>query len=126
MKTLRITVNNQTYEVQVEVISQDETAAPRSQRARAASISAPSAASAPPKAVAAPVADGAVVSPLSAVVVSLDVQPGAKVSEGDKLMTLEAMKMNTFVSAPQAGTVGEFLVKPGDAVEEGQALVSLQ
>jgi biotin carboxyl carrier protein len=38
---------------------------------------------------------------------------------------LEAMKMNTHIPANRAGTVAEVLVKVGDAVEEGQALVSL-
>jgi biotin carboxyl carrier protein len=35
------------------------------------------------------------------------------------------MKMNTFVFAPRAGTVSAIHIKPGDAVEEGQALITL-
>ena len=57
--------------------------------------------------------------------VSIDVQPGQKVEAGAQLLTLEAMKMNTYVFAPGAGTVKEILVAPGDAVEEGQALVKM-
>ena len=61
-------------------------------------------------------------SPLAAKVVSLDVQPGAAVKEGDQVMTVEAMKMNTVIYAPANGTVTSFAVKPGDTVTEGQTL----
>jgi biotin carboxyl carrier protein len=64
-------------------------------------------------------------SPLAAVVVSIDVNVGDAVEEGQKLVTLEAMKMNTIVVAPAAGTVKAILAKPGDGVEEGQALVEV-
>jgi oxaloacetate decarboxylase alpha subunit len=40
-------------------------------------------------------------------------------------MVLEAMKMETEVRAPQSGTVTEILVKEGDAVQVGQALLRL-
>ncbi|MFP4358684.1 MAG: acetyl-CoA carboxylase biotin carboxyl carrier protein subunit, partial [Puniceicoccaceae bacterium] len=50
---------------------------------------------------------------------------GDSVQEGDKLLTLEAMKMNTLVTSPQAGTIEKILVGPGDGVEEGQALLKL-
>ena len=74
-----------------------------------------------------PAAAGAdtVASPLAAVVVSVDVKQGQQVKEGDKLVTLEAMKMNTFVFAPKSGTVSQILVNAGQSVAEGEALVSL-
>ena len=46
-------------------------------------------------------------------------------AEGDQLMVLEAMKMNTYIYAPQAGNIANILVSEGDTVEEGQALVSM-
>ena len=64
-------------------------------------------------------------SPLAAVVVSIDVNVGDAVTEGQKVVTLEAMKMNTIVAAPAAGTVKAILVAAGDGVEEGQALVEV-
>lgn len=64
-------------------------------------------------------------SPLSAVVISIDVKPGQAVKSGEKLITLEAMKMNTFVTAPADGTVKEIHVAAGDSVEEGQLLATL-
>ena len=80
-------------------------------------------ASARPAAAAAPA--GAVPSPLAGKVVSIDVKVGQAVVEGAQLLTLEAMKMNTFVYAPKAGTVSAVHVNAGDAVEEGAALVTL-
>jgi biotin carboxyl carrier protein len=68
---------------------------------------------------------GAVPSPLAGKVVSVDVKIGQVVAEGVQLLTLEAMKMNTFVYAPKGGTVAAVHVNPGDAVEEGAALLTL-
>ncbi len=128
MKKLRVTVDGKSYEVEVEILEESGgNAAPVANRpARAVSASpaasAPAPTTAPAKALA---GDGEVPSPLSAVVVSVDVKTGDEVSEGDQLMTLEAMKMNTLVTAPASGTIGDILVSPGDAVEEGQALLKL-
>lgn len=126
MKQLRITIEGKTYLVQVEVLGEEASpAAPAAPAAvRPASVaSAPVAPAAGTRAGGA--APGEVPSPLAGLVVSVDVQVGQSVSEGDKLVTLEAMKMNTVVSAPAAGTVKAVPVKAGDAVEEGQVLVVL-
>ena len=53
------------------------------------------------------------------------VAPGQEVAEGDVLMILEAMKMETEISAPRAGTVGEVAVKEGDSVAVGETLLTL-
>lgn len=126
MKKLKVTVDGKSYDVEVEILDEGGPA-PSAGPVRSASTAAPAAA-AVPAATAAPkpsAGDGEVPSPLSAVVVSIEVNPGDTVQEGDQLITLEAMKMNTLVTAPAAGTVGEILVAPGDAVEEGQALLKL-
>lgn len=128
MKKLRVTVDGKSYEVEVEILEEiGGASAPAAARpARSAPAAAPAAAAPAPAAAPKPVAgDGDVPSPLSAVVVSVEVKPGDQVNEGDQLITLEAMKMNTLVTAPASGTVGEILVGPGDAVEEGQALLKL-
>lgn len=128
MKKLRITVDGKTFDVTVEMLDAPTTApvatpAPVATVA-SASVSAPvAAASARPAAAAAPA--GAVPSPLAGKVVSIDVKVGQAVAEGAQLLTLEAMKMNTFVYAPKAGTVSAVHVNAGDAVEEGAALVTL-
>ena len=53
------------------------------------------------------------------------VVPGAQVSEGDPLLVVEAMKMETVVSAPKSGTVTELLVKEGDSVAVGDKMLSI-
>ena len=65
-------------------------------------------------------------SPLAGRVVAVAAQPGQAVKEGDHLLTLEAMKMNTLINAPRDGKVKAVQVAVGDAVEEGQVLVSLE
>ncbi len=53
------------------------------------------------------------------------VKPGDTVSEGDPLLVVEAMKMETIVAAPAAGTVSDVHVAEGDTVAVGDPLVSL-
>ncbi len=63
--------------------------------------------------------------PLGGRIVAIDAAPGQVVKEGDRLVTVETMKMNTFVCAPKAGTVKEVLVAVGDAVEEGRIVARI-
>ena len=49
-------------------------------------------------------------------------KPGDKVNKGDKLLSLEAMKMETTVYAEQEGTLAEVLVSPGTPVEAGELI----
>lgn len=131
MKQLRITVAGQTFDVTVETVGGTTPAAAPAPMpvAAPAPVAAPVVAPAPVASIsAAPAPAGAgtpISSPLAGKVVSLDVQPGTAVKEGDQVLTLEAMKMNTVIYAPAAGTVSSFAVKPGDTVAEGQALAYL-
>ncbi len=56
-------------------------------------------------------------------VMAIQVKPGAKVEAGDALLTLEAMKMETVVRAPRAGTVAEILTAPKTQVQAGDLLL---
>lgn len=131
MKKLRITVDGKVFDVSVELLDQvsSTTSAPVPAPAPvAAPAPAPAAAPAPaPAPAAAPAAAGAgdVPSPLAGKVVSLDVAPGTAVKAGDQILTLEAMKMNTIIYAPSAGTLTAFCVNAGDTVQEGQALAKI-
>jgi len=130
IKKLRVTVDGKAFEVAVEILDEPALgvaaapAAVASAPVVSAPISAPVAAPAPKPAAPAS-GGGAVPSPLAGKVVSIDVKPGQAVAEGAQLLTLEAMKMNTFVYAPRAGTVTAVHVNAGDAVEEGAALLTL-
>ncbi|WP_425826758.1 urea carboxylase [Streptomyces fractus] len=55
----------------------------------------------------------------------VNVEPGDRVSAGQQLVALEAMKMESRVPAPADGIVAEVLTKPGSQVEAGAALVVL-
>jgi biotin carboxyl carrier protein len=65
-------------------------------------------------------------SPLAGRVVAILAKPGQEVKPGDPLLTVEAMKMNTSVSAPKAGKVAEIMTTIGDAVDEGQLLARIE
>jgi glutaconyl-CoA/methylmalonyl-CoA decarboxylase subunit gamma len=72
-----------------------------------------------------PAEAGDVVSPLNGVVVSVLVEVGQEVSQGESVVVVEAMKMKTPISAARAGKVASILVKSGDGVEPGQVLVKI-
>ena len=66
-----------------------------------------------------------IVAPLAGTVVKMLVQPGQQVAEGESIAILEAMKMETSVSAPAAGQIVEVRAKNGDSVKVGDVLVTL-
>lgn len=124
MEHLRITVEGKVYDVIVEKIDSDETDNPTPSaqlvRAPVASVLVPRTPAPAPSASA-----GDALSPLAGIVKAIDVGPGTKVSEGDLIITLEAMKMYTAINATTSGTVTSIYVKIGDAVDEGQALYAI-
>ncbi|MDF1589654.1 MAG: sodium-extruding oxaloacetate decarboxylase subunit alpha [Gammaproteobacteria bacterium] len=63
--------------------------------------------------------------PLAGTIWKVEVAIGQSIEEGDVLVILEAMKMETQVVAERAGTVNFVAVKPGDAVKVGDQLVSI-
>ena len=64
--------------------------------------------------------------PIPGLVTALAVSIGAKVAKGDKLLTLEAMKMQTTIYAPCAGVVEEICVSNGEAVESKDLILKLR
>ncbi|MCX4975880.1 5-oxoprolinase/urea amidolyase family protein [Streptomyces sp. NBC_00620] len=89
---------------------------------RAESVSAPAA---PPAEVTVPEGGRLIEAEFAASVWQLNVRPGDKVTRGQPLLALEAMKMESRVPAPMNGVVTEILAKPGDQVEAGTALIVL-
>jgi len=132
IKRLRVTVDGHSYDVTVEV--PDETNSPASSVTPIAAPTPPPAAGTTAPVPAAPVAaalssgstgPGEVPSPLAGRVTAVVVTVGQEVKEGDHLVTLEAMKMNTFVFAPKSGKVAEIKTTVGSVVEEGQSLARI-
>jgi oxaloacetate decarboxylase (Na+ extruding) subunit alpha len=66
-----------------------------------------------------------VTAPLAGNIWKVEVSVGQEVDEGDVLIILEAMKMETQIVASKAGVVASISVKPGDAVKVGDQLVSI-
>ncbi|MFJ2729006.1 urea carboxylase [Streptomyces collinus] len=74
------------------------------------------------------VPDGAVpvTAPFTATVWQITAEPGATLADGDPILSLEAMKMESKVHAPAAGTLLEVYVKPGEQVAPGQVLAAVR
>ncbi len=139
MKKLRVTVNGVSYDVDVEVLEDDDAgvaASGLSAPARPAAPAAPAPAPAPaapapaPKAApkAAPSAGGGkeLPSPIAGIVVEVKVAVGDAVEASDPVIVIEAMKMNTNVAAPVSGKVTSINVKPGEAVKQSQVLMTFE
>ena len=79
-----------------------------------------------PAAAAAPSGGGEPVNAsLAGNIFKVHVKPGTAVKEGDPLLIVEAMKMETVVPAPKAGTVTDVFVAEGDKVAVGDPLVAI-
>lgn len=66
-----------------------------------------------------------VTAPMAGNIIKVEVKEGQQVAEGDVLLILEAMKMETQICAPKAGTVQGINTKQGDVVAVGDTLLSL-
>jgi biotin carboxyl carrier protein len=67
-----------------------------------------------------------VVAPMPGRIVAVPVAVGESVERGQTVVVLEAMKMESVITAPAAGTVKEVLVSPGQPVQQRQALVRIE
>ncbi|MGC8761224.1 MAG: acetyl-CoA carboxylase biotin carboxyl carrier protein subunit [Bryobacteraceae bacterium] len=127
---LKITIDGKAYEVDVEAWEPEP---PRPQLPPSYMIQ-PGAARVPaaPAPAATPQEDGPVDenkvcrSPINGIVVRVLAQPGQQIQPGDTLLVLEAMKMETNITAPIAGKVAKVNVGPGDSVQAGAVLVEFE
>ena len=126
-KKFRITVEGKQYIVTVEDITTD--AQNLYQDTAVVAAPQPAIAAAPVAAAAAgahrAAGPGDEVAPLGGVVQTVHVSVGQVVNEGDKLVSLEAMKMVTHVVARRGGKITSIAVKPGDPVDAGQVLLTI-
>jgi methylmalonyl-CoA carboxyltransferase 1.3S subunit len=128
---LRITVDGKSYDVDVEVFEPEPTHSgfhPPPGHVRVSAATPIAAPVLPPAADATPVADESKVcrSPFAGNVSRITAQPGQTIQVNDELLVLEAMKMETVITAPIAGKVAKINVSAGDAVRQGQVLVEFE
>ena len=103
-KFLKVTVNGNTYDVEVEEVKEGEKVEQPVAK-KEGSIKVPA--------------------PMPGNIWKIKTSVGAKVEKHEVLLILEAMKMENEIVAPEAGIVTNILVKEGDAVEPGKIMVEL-
>ncbi|MCC5842950.1 MAG: acetyl-CoA carboxylase biotin carboxyl carrier protein subunit [Verrucomicrobia bacterium] len=156
MRTYKLTIEKKPYEIEVkafnlkeatleidgkvmivkvdEILSQPNSLQEPVARAEGKKAEKPKAAAASKPAPArpanapAPAASGgtAVKAPIPGAILTMDVSEGDTVEVGQLLLKMEAMKMENQIKANHAGKVVQILVKPGDAVAQGQDLVIIE
>jgi methylmalonyl-CoA carboxyltransferase small subunit len=133
---LQIAIDGKKYEVEVE-IAEDDTQPrmypayvppPSSADGSNGVPAAPAAILRPLQAGAEAVADESKVcrSPIAGVVIRCNVQTGQQIQPNDLLLVVEAMKMETNVTAALPGKVKNIRVQPGDGVQVGQVVVEFE
>lgn len=124
---LKVTVDGKVYEVEVEVAPEPQQMLPTFmvQSAAAALPAGGVSAGAAASANGDEAVDEAKVcrSPISGIVVKSNVRLGQAIEPGDLLFVLEAMKMETEVTASIGGRVAEVKVNAGDSVKSGQVVL---
>ena len=125
MKTYKITVNGNTYEVGVEEIggvAEVKTVQAAAPAPKPAPAPAPKPAPAPAPA---PAGGSDVTAPMSGKVISINVSVGDQVKSGQLLLVFEAMKMENELFAPNDGTVTKIHVEKGATLEAGAPVITL-
>jgi pyruvate carboxylase subunit B len=142
-KIIKIWVGGREYEVGVEGIELEALTVPTfvpqispqeqsPQSISASSVSPPQAIQPPmvappmPKEEVREIAPGAVTAPMPGKVLRVLVREGDRVSVGQGLLILEAMKMENEIPSPKDGVVKRILIKEGDTVDTGQPLIEIE
>lgn len=121
-----VVINGETYRVNLKEIGRKK--APEIQQVKKVAPTAPSPA---PKKKAAPKHEAsgdaeAVRAPLPGLILNVMVNPGDRVTAGQNIVLMEAMKMENQVQAAHDGEVVKVHVNQGDSVEEEQLLVEIR
>jgi methylmalonyl-CoA carboxyltransferase small subunit len=125
---LKLTIDGKVYEVDVDATEPEQPHTgyvPPVGQTRVLAAAPPAA---PAPAASEKVADESKVcrSPIAGMVVRVSAQVGQQIQANDVLMVLEAMKMETVITAPTGGKIAKVGAAAGDAVQTGQVLVEFE
>ena len=120
---VEVTVEGETFLVEVESLPSQPPARPRRGRTQSARIVAPPPSSRGPSDGS---SDNIIASPLSGRVISILVRPGDQVSAGQEVCVVEAMKMEQSIRAHRDGIVKEIAVQPMDTVRTNDPMIELE
>ena len=123
-RRFNVYVGNQFFEVDVDPVGAETDAAP-AVRVGSSAPSAPTS-TAPQQGTESAEGQVQVTAPMPGILVSLAVDVGEQVSEGQPLLVLEAMKMQNTIPSPSSGTVSSLPVAPGVQVTRNQVLAVIQ
>lgn len=127
---LKLTIENKVYEVEVEATEPEPVRAPAymiQPGAVRVPAGAPGAAAPAAKPEDANVNEEKVLrSPINGLVVKVVSQAGQQIQNGDTILVVEAMKMETAITASAAGKIAKINVGQGDSVASGQILVEFE
>ncbi len=117
-----ISVNGTEYEVEVEGMAKSQPKTPKLvQETKIHNVETAVAKTSSPVAT----ASGSIKSPLPGVILDVLAKVGDRVKTGQRLLVLEAMKMENNIDADRDGTVTAVQVRKGDSVLEGDVLISI-
>lgn len=129
---MKITLHGVAYEVEVEVLDEGEGFYSQPQMPKIIPASPVPAYNTSPVAPA-PVSntvvassEKSITSPVGGTIVEVKMRNGDKVTKGQEILILEAMKMHTSIAAHADGTIKSIPVAAGDTVREGQVLVEFE
>lgn len=120
---LNVNVNGVNYSVEAENLVPQTPVSRPAPRPASRPAPAPQAASAPTAATAAGGATQSIKTPLPGVILDVFVKEGDTVKIGQKILLLEAMKMENNIEADKDGVIKSIQVKKGDSVQEGDVLM---
>lgn len=119
-------VNGKQHIVHIDTIEQLTNASePQASKTISATPSATPAPSPSQSSAPQPSSSGSILTPIPGQIISITVSLGEQVRTGQKLLVLEAMKLENSITATKDGTVSEILVAEGDVVNQGQPLIVL-
>jgi glutaconyl-CoA/methylmalonyl-CoA decarboxylase subunit gamma len=121
---VEVTVNGETFYVEIEELPQPPPRPPRRGRPQASGgVMAPPASRRPSPV---PSSDQVLRSPMPGRVMSILVRPGDRVTAGDEVCVVEAMKMEQSIRSPRDGVVKTVHVQPLDSVNANTPLIELE